>query len=311
VALVPPDRVVVTRAAGPLTVPIALCASITLRPVKGSAGGEEKPGQATLLLTNGDRIAGAFQTIKDGKILLKTAVGPLSIDLQRVAALRLPPPGSGVPERKGDGAAGPVGVVLDLTSGERIAGIPEAAPAAAEARPRRDADDELRLRTPWGAVLAIPLDTIAQLTVQNGRFRFLSDLRPVEARQTPYLDLRRPHRVNESQAGGPLQLGGTRFSRGLGVHARSDLTYELAGGFKTFAAVIGVDAAVGSAGSVIFRVLGDDKVLFESPVMHGGEEPRSIRVDVRGALLLRLVVDFADNGDLGDHADWANAHLLR
>jgi hypothetical protein len=195
--------------------------------------------------------------------------------------------------------------LLELITGEKIAGHLQAGGEQGGAR------GALPVRTAWGARLGVPLENIARLTVQNGRFRFLSDLRPVEARHTPYLDTPRPHRVNASVSGGPLRLGGARFSRGIGVHARSDLTYELAGGYSTFAAVIGVDAAVGGAGSVLFRVLGDERVLYESPVLRGGDAPLPIRVDVRGVLLLRLVVDFADNGDLADHANWANAHLLR
>lgn len=169
----------------------------------------------------------------------------------------------------------------------------------------------VRIKSDWAGMLSLPITSVGRLFVQNGRCVFLSDLRPVEVRETPYLDGVHPYRVNQSQAGGPLQLGGTRFGRGLGVRSRSDLTYELATGYKAFAAVIGVDAAAGGAGSVIFRVLGDEKVLYESPVLRGGDEPRPIRVDVSGVLLLRLVVDFADNGDIGDYAVWGNARLLR
>jgi len=67
----------------------------------------------------------------------------------------------------------------------------------------------------------------------------------------------------------------------------------------------------GEAGSVVFRVWGDDKILFESPVMRGGDAPKPLQVDVGGVLLMRLEVDFAEDGDLADHGDWANARLLR
>jgi hypothetical protein len=36
-----------------------------------------------------------------------------------------------------------------------------------------------------------------------------------------------------------------------------------------------------------------------------------VSVDVSGVVLLRLEVDEADNGDVADHADWAEARLLK
>jgi len=277
--------------------PLALCSS--LRFTKPAP----PPGPAdVVLLANGDRITGKLLGVENGKALVQGSVGKLPIDLKRVAAItfaRPPRADEGAAGRQ-SGAPAAARVLLELTSGEQIAGRWEALE-----------EDAMRIRSDWGGVLAIPTASVSRLLVQNGKLVFLSDLRPVEARQTPYLEIEHPHRIDLSQGGRPLQLGGVRYGRGLGVHARSDLTYELAGGFKTFAATVGVDVEVGSAGSVVFRVLGDDKVLYESPVMRGGDDSREITVDVHGVLLLRLVVDFADNGDLGDHADWANARLLR
>jgi hypothetical protein len=101
------------------------------------------------------------------------------------------------------------------------------------------------------------------------------------------------------------------YRRGLGTHSKSDLTYTLDGGYASFAATLGVDDAVGSAGSVIYRVYGDEKLLYESPVVRGGDAPLEMKVDVKRVLLLRLEVDYADGGDVADHADWAEARLLR
>jgi hypothetical protein len=39
--------------------------------------------------------------------------------------------------------------------------------------------------------------------------------------------------------------------------------------------------------------------------------PVEINVDVKRVLILRLEVDYADAGDVADHADWADARLLR
>jgi len=126
-----------------------------------------------------------------------------------------------------------------------------------------------------------------------------------------YLDGDYPYRANQSASGRPLRLGGKVYPRGIGVHSYSSLKYALDGKFKTFAATLGIDSAVGAHGSVIFRVLGDDKLLFESPVARGGDDPLELSLDVSQVGVLRLEVDYADYGDIADHADWANAHLLR
>ncbi|MBK8269018.1 MAG: NPCBM/NEW2 domain-containing protein [Planctomycetes bacterium] len=95
------------------------------------------------------------------------------------------------------------------------------------------------------------------------------------------------------------------------MHGYSSLTYELKGEFERFSAVIGVDDSVGGSGSVVFRVLGDGKALFESRVMRGGDAPESVVVDLAGLDRLTLECDTADELDLSDHADWANAVLIR
>ena len=56
---------------------------------------------------------------------------------------------------------------------------------------------------------------------------------------------------------------------------------------------------------------GDDKLLFQSPIVRGGDDPLDLSLDVSSMLALRLEADYADNGDVADHADWADARLLR
>jgi hypothetical protein len=95
------------------------------------------------------------------------------------------------------------------------------------------------------------------------------------------------------------------------MHSRADVTYNLEGKYATFQSTVGVDDAVGSEGSVVFRVYGDEKLLYEGPVARGGDKPAELKLDVKRVLLLRLEVDYADAGDVADHANWADARLLR
>ena len=75
--------------------------------------------------------------------------------------------------------------------------------------------------------------------------------------------------INHSVLGKPLQIGDRKFARGLGTHANSELVYELDRPCERFEAWVGVDAEISymKAASVIFKVLGDGRELFNSGVM--------------------------------------------
>jgi hypothetical protein len=113
--------------------------------------------------------------------------------------------------------------------------------------------------------------------------------------------------------GKPLSLGGKSFAHGLGTHANSRLVYHLDAGYERFEALAGVDDEMQSYGksSVIFKVLGDERELFNSGVMHNGTPPQRVSVPVSGVEELSLVVTDAGDGIGGDHADWIEPLLYR
>ena len=51
--------------------------------------------------------------------------------------------------------------------------------------------------------------------------------------------------------------------------------------------------------------------MYESGIVTGKDESFDIRVDVSDMQTLRLIVDFGEGLDLADHADWADARLLK
>ncbi|GGO19130.1 NPCBM/NEW2 domain-containing protein [Deinococcus humi] len=109
--------------------------------------------------------------------------------------------------------------------------------------------------------------------------------------------------------GAPLNIAGRRFTRGLGVHAASEIRYALGGQCSTFTAFVGVDDEVGGRGSVRFRVFGDAVLLFDSGVRRGGERSLPVNVGVAGVRELRLVVSDGSDDNTYDHADWGDAAL--
>ena len=140
---------------------------------------------------------------------------------------------------------------------------------------------------------------------------YLSDLAWIEA-FNGWGDIERDRSNGETAAndGKVLTLAGKTYAKGLGVHADSNVAYNLNGAYATFTAEIGVDDEVADNGSVIFQVLGDNVVLFQSGIFSGASPTQIISVDVRGKNVLRLKVLPGADGNGFDHADWADAKLL-
>jgi hypothetical protein len=175
----------------------------------------------------------------------------------------------------------------------------------------------LKLRTDFARELVVPSKEIRILFFHNGRFVYLSDLKPVEVVESSFLiDHVYPYRKDQNVMGGPLELDGKRYLKGLGVHSRCELVYALGGEYRTFRSVIGIDDSAKEKRdvepSVVFRVYVDGKPFFKNGIsMEGGDRGRFIEVDVTGARKMRLIVDFHDNFEILGRADWADAHLIR
>lgn len=106
--------------------------------------------------------------------------------------------------------------------------------------------------------------------------------------------------------GRTLAIRGTSYSKGLGVHARSDVDYHLGGGCRNLTVDVGVDDETGGNGSVDFQVYRDGTKVADTGVVTGKDAVRHLNVDLTGGAELRLVVtDGGDNINY-DHADWAN-----
>ena len=141
---------------------------------------------------------------------------------------------------------------------------------------------------------------------------YLSDLTPTESLNGwgPY-ERDRSNGETGATDGGVLTLNGITYAKGLGVHARSSLTYALGGSYSRFQSFIGVDDEVGNRGSIVFLVLADGDEIYRSGTLSGASDTERVDLDVTGAQTLELVVDNAD-GEFGyDHGNWADAKLKR
>jgi hypothetical protein len=140
---------------------------------------------------------------------------------------------------------------------------------------------------------------------------YLSDLAPSKVEETPFFGHRLPWRRNASLLGEPLRMDGRNYDRGVAVHSRCILTYELSGRYSTFETAVGFDDASKGKGRVECRVFADGHELYGNPDLKASGPPVQLKLPVSGAEQLRLLVDFGKEQDTGDRVIWANARLYR
>ncbi|MDP6359168.1 MAG: NPCBM/NEW2 domain-containing protein [Planctomycetota bacterium] len=182
-------------------------------------------------------------------------------------------------------------------------------------------DGKLTLKLPFttfpASTIELPLNGLSRLIVLNGRAKYLSDLKPESQKNTPYLfGFTSRARPDEAFTGGPLMIGGRMFLKGLATRARTEISYLIDKKYAAFAATVGVDDGINSAGgSVKFQVYAEKvggKPLFDSGLLpHDQKQTASVRLDVSNISRLILVTDWGPKGDIGAHGDWAGARVVR
>ena len=115
--------------------------------------------------------------------------------------------------------------------------------------------------------------------------------------------------AGKSIDGHPLTLAGVVYPHGIGTHAASEFIVNLYGSATRFSALVGVDDETKQAGSVAFSVIVDGRIAAQTGVLHGGDKPQMMSVDLTGARRMTLRVTDGGDGITYDHADWAGALL--
>lgn len=169
----------------------------------------------------------------------------------------------------------------------------------------------IRFKSSLGVDLELPVADAWEIRFRSERIVLLSDLPPAEYQFEPFAVTQWPYRYDRSVANRPLRIGGQEFERGIGMHSQSRLRYDLSEDFAQLAATIGIDDSVRPRGNAVFRVLADDKEVFNSGPVSGRDPPRAILVDLNKPKRLELRVDFGEGLDVADHADWGLVRLIR
>jgi hypothetical protein len=279
---------------------------------------EPPPSTDTVYVRRGGnllRVEGVFRGLDVESLHLEFGGSSRRLARERVFGVRFAPLASGKAE-SGYPALfelGPAGSFPAFLTGLRA---PARAPGQGGSGGEGGGGREILFRfagAPAGAFQALPEAAVSRVRFFSDRVLFLSAADPAAVEETPVLGARSafPWQRDRATSGRPLELDGRRYRRGLGVHARSALEYDLGGAYRSFAAVIGLDAAAGAEAGVTFRVLADGKEILAKDLKKR-DPALSVLVPVESVRRLRLEVDYGPDGlDLGDHAVWADARVIK
>jgi hypothetical protein len=171
----------------------------------------------------------------------------------------------------------------------------------------------LRGKTLFGQAVELPISRVVALDTMRGKGTDLSALRP-KAEQGGFLGVTWPWAADRSVRGEPLSLltanGVETFDHGLGTHPRTVLTYDLAGKYRRFEALVGLDPVTGRQGRAVVRVAvdGKDMPLPGLPDLTPGLAV-PVRVELARAKVLTLTVESGPAGDVQADVNWADARV--
>ncbi|MGE3171157.1 MAG: NPCBM/NEW2 domain-containing protein [Planctomycetota bacterium] len=169
--------------------------------------------------------------------------------------------------------------------------------------------DALTLTLESGVDVQLELADLGCLVRSDRGAEFLSALTPKSAVEAAVGgDVLLPWQRDAAVTGAPLVAGGRCYGRGLGVHSRSRLDFEVPAGAASFLTRVAFDDTallLPVRGAVDVAVWLDGRAVFEQQDLRAGDAPRAIGpVPVRPGQVLTLEVDFGAGRDLGDRVAW-------
>lgn len=240
------------------------------------------------------RVSVEILSVADDAVTVRVGGAERSMPLSRVHGLVWGEFSGAAPDRQPNPR-----VVLVADDGSRIGGVATEVDEAA-----------WLLRLDEGSVLRIPRDRVARARVLSDRLVYLTDLQPA-VEQVAALDRTWPPLLDSGPGGGPIMVGGRPYGRGLVLFPRTTMTYDIEGRFDVLEAMIGFEDRAGPAANAVFRVLADDRLLFDSGPMTPRDGARPLQVPITDAKRLTVEVDFGEGLDLGDVCVLAGARLVK
>jgi hypothetical protein len=257
----------------------------------------EKRPRDVVRLRNGDTVEGILTGFDDSVVQVEVDKKKVRLDLENVAAVALSTELASVPKPKGA-----FGRVV-LADGARLS----------LSKAVCDDGKTLSATTLYNARVQIPLSELVALYVYQGNAVYLSDLKPSKFDWKPFGNLDWPPVADGSVSGRDLRLAGNTYDKGMGLHADTRLSYDLGGNYRWFEALVGLEELDdGKTGSARVKVLVDAKPRpLDAELLSDKSKPLPIRLDVKDAKELTLIVEFGKRGDVLARVNWIDARLLR
>jgi len=258
-----------------------------------------KKSKDYLIMATGKAVPGDLhemggQTVKFESTLLGGVVQVMRKDLAAVVFALLP----GVGERP---KPGEVRLRAHLVDGGTLRGV------------LKSGDGRTFLLKNAAGEFKVRLDKTEALYFAHPDVVFLSDLDPREAKETPFFDRflypwQRDRTLEKKTA---ISIKRRLYHKGVSVHSKCELTYDLAGRYLRLITFVGLDDEARGKGNVDLSVSGDGKTLFEKKGLKGADEPVLVNAALEGVKELKLLVDFGRELDVLDRVAWADAFLVK
>lgn len=253
-----------------------------------------------------DHAVGIVESISANDVRFEFGGKPVNLPRQRLAGVLL--------SRPAGTAAVRAPLVVETTRGDRW-----------QIESLTLVDDGWQGRSLAGVDIRWKADELRRIVPQVAAFEYLSRLDPLEQSWQPFLAanpaetadlslLFQPQRDRSflsptlavRTAAGSAQW--QEYDRGLAIHSRSELVYRLGRKYRRLTATVGIDPRLARPGHVVLSIYADDRSVFEGAI--DGQQPgRMLDLDLNGASRLKIVVDYGDRYDTGDHLNLCDAKL--
>lgn len=271
--------------AEPQSLAVSAVIALELNPLDAGISPERELTVPGLVMRNGKVMPCAYEWISAIEVGIRTDAGRLRLSRKSIHRVVLNPGAVPVP-------AMAAGTVLALTTGgEAVGGTLTALNA-----------EGCRIAGAGGEMI-VARSTLFALSFGAEGAKSLGALKPTRIVTKPYLDYIMQPSFGRRYAGDLLRVRGIVFPAGVLTHARTEITYQLDGSTKWFAALVGMDSALSAAGQAVFEVRCDGKAAATLPV-NARQEPALLSVPTDKVRELTLVLDYGPGGSIGDHGVW-------
>lgn len=163
--------------------------------------------------------------------------------------------------------------------------------------------------------VVVDVGQINGIKIFSDRLKYLSDMIPIDQRESSAFTISRSFKMDRSVTGNPISLLGdngkvSRFVKGIGVQATSELVFQNDNNFDRLQAVVGIDSETKGRGDCDVIIRGDGIDLWSRRIV-GSAKSQSVDIDVTGIKQISLIVNAGREFDLADHLDWGDIRFLK